>query len=48
IRTAVQDGSTYHLQVGGGVVHDSDPEREYDETLDKARGVLNAVEEGDR
>jgi anthranilate synthase component 1 len=45
IRTAVRDGSTYHLQVGGGVVHDSVPEDEYEETLDKARGVLNAVEE---
>jgi len=45
IRTAVRDGRTYHLQVGGGVVHDSEPAREYEETLDKARGVLNAVEE---
>ena len=45
IRTAVRDGTTYHLQVGGGVVHDSAPEREYDETLDKARGVLNALED---
>ena len=44
IRTAVRDEDTYHLQVGGGVVHDSEPEREYDETLQKARGVLNAVE----
>lgn len=45
IRTVVRDGSTYHLQVGGGVVHDSEPAREYDETLQKARGVLNALEE---
>lgn len=45
IRTAVRDGTAYHLQVGGGVVHDSEPAREYEETLDKARGVLNAVEE---
>jgi anthranilate synthase component 1 len=45
IRTAVRDGGTYHLQVGGGVVHDSVPGREYEETLQKARGVLNAVEE---
>ena len=44
IRTAVRDEDTYHLQVGGGVVHDSEPECEYDETLQKARGVLNAVE----
>jgi anthranilate synthase component 1 len=45
IRTAVRDGDTYHLQVGGGIVHDSVPEREYEETLDKARGVLNALED---
>jgi anthranilate synthase component 1 len=45
IRTAVRDGETYHLQVGGGIVHDSEPAREYEETLQKARGVLNAVEE---
>jgi len=45
IRTAVRDNDTYHLQVGGGVVHDSEPMREYEETLQKARGVLNAVEE---
>ncbi|MCX2819333.1 anthranilate synthase component I family protein [Haladaptatus sp. F3-133] len=47
IRTAVRDGKTYHIQVGGGVVHDSVPQDEYDETLDKARGVLNAVEDGE-
>jgi anthranilate synthase component 1 len=45
IRTAVRDATTYHLQVGGGVVHDSEPKREYEETLDKAQGVLNALEE---
>ena len=45
IRTAVRDGDTYHLQVGGGVVHDSEPAREYEETLQKARGVLNALED---
>jgi len=44
IRTAVRDGATYHLQVGGGVVHDSVPADEYEETLDKARGVLNALD----
>jgi len=47
IRTAVRDNDTYHLQVGGGVIHDSEPACEYEETLDKARGVLNAVEDED-
>ena len=45
IRTLVRTGAEYHLRVGGGIVHDSVPDREYDETLDKARGLLNAVDE---
>ncbi|MFP4632981.1 MAG: anthranilate synthase component I family protein, partial [Halobacteriales archaeon] len=44
IRSVVVDGDRHHLQVGGGVVHDSEPEAEYRETLDKAQGVLNALE----
>ena len=50
IRTLVRHGDEYHLRVGGGVVHDSDPDREYDETLAKARGLLDAVDAafGDR
>ncbi len=38
----VKDGRAY-LQVGGGVVADSDPEAEYQETLHKARGLLRAL-----
>lgn len=45
IRTLVRYGEEYHLRVGAGIVHDSDPEREYDETLDKARALVNAVDE---
>ncbi|WP_227131659.1 aminodeoxychorismate synthase, component I [Halorubellus salinus] len=45
IRTLVRHGDEYHLRVGAGVVHDSDPEREYDETLDKARALLHAVDD---
>lgn len=44
IRTVVRDGVDHHLQVGGGVVHDSDPVEEYRETLHKAEGVLNALD----
>ena len=44
IRTLVRRGAEYHLRVGGGIVHDSVPDREYDETLDKARALLNAVD----
>ena len=43
IRTLVCDGAHIHLQTGAGIVADSDPEGEYEETLNKARGVLRAV-----
>jgi anthranilate synthase component 1 len=45
IRTLVHHDEEYRLRVGGGVVHDSIPEREYDETLDKARALVTAVNE---
>ncbi|NHN42394.1 aminodeoxychorismate synthase, component I [Halorubellus sp. JP-L1] len=45
IRTLVRHDDEYHLRVGAGIVHDSDPEREYDETLAKARALLNAVDD---
>jgi anthranilate synthase component I len=45
IRTLVRHAKEYHLRVGAGIVHDSDPDSEYDETLDKARALLTAVDE---
>ncbi|PSQ01524.1 anthranilate synthase component I [Halobacteriales archaeon QS_5_70_17] len=45
IRTLVADGGEYHLRVGAGVVHDSDPDREYEETLDKGRALVTALDE---
>jgi anthranilate synthase component 1 len=44
IRTLVRHRDEYHLRVGGGIVHDSVPDSEYDETLDKARALVNAVD----
>ena len=41
IRTALVTGSTLDYSVGAGIVADSDPEAEWEETLAKA-GVLNA------
>jgi anthranilate synthase component 1 len=38
----VKDGLA-HIPVGGGVVADSDPAAEYDETLVKARAMFAAV-----
>ncbi len=44
LRTVVlKDGRAY-VQAGGGVVADSTPAGEYEETVNKARGVLRAVE----
>lgn len=43
IRTLVRVGDRLFLQVGGGIVADSVPEREYAETLHKATGMLRAV-----
>ncbi|MEZ3114469.1 anthranilate synthase component I family protein [Halobaculum sp. MBLA0147] len=45
IRTLVRTGDSYGLRVGGGVVHDSVPDREYEETLDKARGLVAALDD---
>lgn len=39
----VQDGTAY-IQAGAGIVADSVPSSEYDETLNKARGLLKAIE----
>ncbi|MCL9814253.1 aminodeoxychorismate synthase, component I [Natranaeroarchaeum aerophilus] len=45
IRTLVRQVDEYHLRVGAGIVHDSEPEQEYAETLDKARALVRAVDE---
>ena len=48
LRTAlVQDGRMY-VQAGGGVVADSDPEAEYQESCNKARALIRAAEEAVR
>ncbi|TKX53545.1 anthranilate synthase component I family protein [Halorubrum sp. SP3] len=45
IRTLVRHAAEYHLRVGAGIVHDSDPDAEYEETLAKARALVSAVDE---
>jgi para-aminobenzoate synthetase component 1 len=40
--TVVRDGHLY-FNAGGGIVADSEPEQEYLETLDKARGIIDAI-----
>ena len=43
IRTALHRDGRYHLGVGGGITAESDLEFEYEETLQKARAVLEAL-----
>lgn len=44
IRTLIRQGDRLIYQVGAGIVADSDPEKEYEETLHKAAGIRLAVE----
>ncbi|NVK19916.1 MAG: aminodeoxychorismate synthase component I [Methylocystaceae bacterium] len=44
IRTVIFKGDKACVQVGGGIVADSDPESEYLETLDKARALFSAFD----
>jgi len=43
IRTCVTRADRVYFQAGGGIVADSEPELEYRETLDKARGIIRAL-----
>lgn len=44
IRTMITAGGQAHVQAGAGIVADSDPASEYEETLNKARGPLRAMQ----
>ena len=44
IRTIVLNGNEAYIQAGAGIVADSVPEKEYEETLNKAKGPLKAIE----
>ena len=43
LRTAVLKGDQLHIQAGGGVVYDSDPEAEYMETVHKSNAIRRAA-----
>lgn len=43
IRTAVYQNDTYYIGVGGGITCESDSEFEYEETLQKAKAILEAI-----
>jgi anthranilate synthase component I len=44
LRTLVMQGQTAYIQAGAGIVADSVPIAEYQETLSKAKGLLKAIE----
>jgi anthranilate synthase component 1 len=44
LRTMVLQGTTAYVQAGAGIVADSIPENEYDETVNKAMSLLRALE----
>jgi anthranilate synthase component 1 len=44
LRTMVFAGKKVHIQAGGGIVADSDPQAEYQETLNKAKALVRAIE----
>ena len=44
IRTAVLKNGEIHVQAGGGIVADSEPTNEWEETMNKARAVMRAAE----
>lgn len=44
IRTMVMHGQNVHVQAGAGIVADSDPAREYEETLKKAQALAEALQ----
>ena len=48
IRTIVLKDSTAYIQAGAGIVYDSVPEREYEETVNKATALFRAVEFAER
>ena len=43
IRSIVVTGGKAYVQVGAGIVADSVPEREYEETLNKGKALLKAI-----
>ena len=44
LRTCVIKNNKLYVQSGGGIVYDSDPQKEYEETVNKAKAIINAAE----
>ena len=45
LRTGLVKNNNLFIQSGGGVVYDSDPEKEYEETINKAQALISAAED---
>ena len=45
LRTGLVKNKTLYLQAGGGIVFDSDPEKEYQETINKANALIAAAKD---
>jgi anthranilate synthase component 1 len=48
IRTMLVQGDTVYLQAGAGIVADSDPAAEYQESVNKAQVLLEAIEQAEQ
>jgi anthranilate synthase component 1 len=48
LRTAYIAGGTFHIQAGGGIVADSEPSKEYWESVNKAKALLTAAQIAER
>jgi anthranilate synthase component 1 len=48
IRTMIASKGTAYVQAGCGIVYDSIPEREYQETMSKAQALLKAIDQAER
>jgi len=44
IRTMIMKNGSVHFQSGAGIVHDSDPTKEFDETVNKAKAIMAAID----
>ena len=44
IRTMIMKNGMVHFQSGAGIVHDSDPTKEFEETVNKAKAIMAAID----
>ena len=48
IRTMIMKNGTVYFQSGAGIVHDSDPTKEFDESVNKAKAIMAAIDFAER